>query len=74
MIEKIEQILSNKGIVKIKLYSLIYSVELINNKYIVYADYYENIKKEYNSLIELMTKFEVYNESILENVERVILL
>lgn len=74
MIEKIEQILSNKGIVKIKLYSLIYSVELINNKYIVYADYYENIKKEYNSLIELMTKFEVYNESILENIERVILL
>lgn len=74
MIEKIEQILSNKGIVKIKLYSLIYSVELTNNKYIVYADYYENIKKEYNSLIELMTKFEVYNESILENIERVILL
>lgn len=74
MIEKIEQIINEKAVVKIKLYSLIYSIEFINNRYIIYADYYEKNKKEYNSLFELLNEFEIYNESILENIERVILL
>lgn len=73
MIEKIEQILNEKAVVKIKLYSLIYSIEFINNRYIIYADYYEKNKKEYNSLLELLNEFEIYNENILENIERVIL-
>ena len=72
--EKIEQIINEKAVVKIKLYSLIYSIEFINNRYIIYADYYEKNKKEYNSLFELLNEFEIYNESILENIERVILL
>lgn len=73
MIEKIEQILNEKAVVKIKLYSLIYFIEFINNRYIIYADYYEKNKKEYNSLLELLNEFEIYNENILENIERVIL-
>lgn len=72
MIENIEKILNEKGKVKIKLYSLIYSIELINNKYVIYADYYDNNKKEYNSLLELLNSYEIYNESILDNIEGVV--
>ena len=71
MIEQIEQALNNNGIVKIKLYSLIYNIEVKNSKYVIYADYYQNNKKEYNSLLELLKKYEVYNESIFENIEKV---
>lgn len=71
MIDKIEQTLINNGFVKIKLYSMVYSIEIKNNKYVIYADYYKNDKKEYNSLLELLKKYEVYNESIFENMEKV---
>lgn len=73
MIEKIEKILNEKGKVKIKLYSLIYSIELLNDKYIIYADYYDNNKKEYYSLLELLNCYQIYNENIIENIGRIIL-
>lgn len=69
--ERIEQILNEKGIVQIKIYSLEYTIELIENKYVIYANYYKESKKTYNSLKELLSEYKIYNESIIDNINRI---
>lgn len=69
--EKIEQELNEKGIVQIKIYSLDYTIELVENKYVIYANYYKESKKTYNSLKELLSEYKIYNESIIDNINKV---
>ena len=69
--ERIEQILNEKGIVQIKIYSLEYTIELIENKYVIYANYYKESKKTYNNLKELLSEYKIYNESIIDNINKV---
>ena len=56
---------------KFKLYSLEYTVELVNDKVEIYAISYENRKKYYNSFDELMNNYTVYNEPLMEQISRI---
>lgn len=62
------------NIIKFKLYSLEYVVEQKENCVEIYAIYYENRKKQYNSLDELMNNYTVYNEPIINQFNRIIVL
>ena len=61
-------------IIKFKLYSLEYVVEQKENCVEIYAIYYESRKKQYNTLDELMNNYTVYNEPIINQFNRIIVL
>lgn len=60
--------------VKFKLFSLEYIIQNVDNKVVVYPLLYSNKKNTYSSLDEALNYFTIYNESILDNIDRVILL
>lgn len=64
---------TNKKI-KFKLYSLDYVVEQKEEYVEIYAIYYENRKRQYKSLDELMNNYTVYNEPIINQFNRIIVL
>ena len=65
--------IANKKI-KFKLYSLEYIVEPKENYVEIYAIYYENRKKQYKSLDELMNSYRVYNEPLINQLNRIVVL
>lgn len=70
-IENIKTIFNEKKEVHFKLYSLDYTIKQDNNMVIVYADLYSNRKESYNSIDEALNYFTVYNESLVENQNRI---
>ena len=70
-IENIKTIFNEKNEVHFKLYSLDYTIKEVNNKILVYADLYDNKKESYNTLDEVLNYFTIYNESIIENQNRI---
>ena len=60
--------------VKFKLFSLEYIIYKIDNSVVVCPLLYSNRKSTYSTLDEALNYFTVYNESIMENIDRVILL
>lgn len=60
--------------VKFKLFSLEYIIKKIDNDVVVYSILYDNRKYRYSSLDEALNNYTIYNESILDNIDRVILL
>ena len=70
-IESIKTIFNEKREVHFKLYSLDYTIKEDNGKIFVYADLYGNKKECYNTIDEVLNYFTVYNESIIENQNRI---
>ena len=70
-IEKIKSLLQENSEVKFKLYSLEYIIELIDDKYTIYPVLYSNRKYTYNSLKELFNNYQIYNESIINDLDRI---
>lgn len=68
--EKFEQ---NKE-VKFKLFSLEYIIQQVAGEVVVYPLMFESRKNYYSNLDEALNNFTVYNESIIDNIDRVILL
>jgi len=60
--------------VKFKLFSLEYVIQKNDNGVEVYPLLYSNRKNHYSSLEEALNYYTIYNESIIENIDRVILL
>ena len=60
--------------VKFKLFSLEYIIQNVDNNVLVYPILYSNRKNTYSSLEEALNYYHVYNESIIENLDRLILL
>lgn len=60
--------------IKFKLYSLEYVVEQKDNYVEIYAIYYENRKQQFKSLDELMKNYTIYNEPIINQFNRVIVI
>lgn len=60
--------------VKFKLFSLEYIIQKVDNNVLVYPILYSNRKSTYSSLEEALNYYTVYNESIIENIDRLILL
>lgn len=71
-IESIKTIFNEKKEVHFKLYSLDYTIEENDGKIFVYADLYSNKKESYNTLDEVLNYFTIYNESIIQNQDRII--
>lgn len=69
--DDIKKIFITNNKLKFKLYSLEYIVEQEENCVEIYAIYYENRKKQYNSFDELMNNFTVYNEPLINQMNRI---
>ena len=67
-----ELFLNNK-VIHFKLYSLEYNIEEESNKVVIYANYYEKNKRYFNSFEELMNNFNVYNEPLINQMDRIII-
>lgn len=65
---------NEKNKLQFKLYSLEYNVELIDNKVVIYAIYYEKDKHYYDSFEDLMNNYNVYNEPLINQLNRIIIL
>ena len=64
---------SNNKVIHFKLYSLEYNIEEENNKVVIYAKYYEKNKRYFNSFEELMNNFNIYNEPLINQMDRIII-
>ena len=42
-----------------------------NNKVVIYANYYEKNKRYFNSFEELMNNFNIYNEPLINQLNRI---
>ena len=69
--DDIKKIFITNNKLKFKLYSLEYIVEQKENCVEIYAIYYENRKKQYNSFDELMNNFTFYNEPLINQMNRI---
>ena len=67
-----ELFLNNK-VIHFKLYSLEYNIEEESNKVVIYANYYEKNKRSFNSFEELMNNFNIYNEPLINQIDRIII-
>lgn len=63
----------NKKVIHFKLYSLEYNIEEEDNKVVIYANYYEKNKRYFNSFEELMNNFNIYNEPLINQMDRIII-
>ena len=70
-LQELENIFNSSGELKFKLYSLEYIIRKIDNGVEVYAILYQNRKKVYSSFQEAMNSFTVYNESFVDNIDRI---
>lgn len=70
-LQELENIFNSAGELKFKLYSLEYIIRKIDNGVEVYAILYQNRKKVYSSFQEAMNSFTVYNESLVDNIDRI---
>ena len=69
--QELENIFNSSGELKFKLYSLEYIIKKIDNGVEVYAELYQTRKKVYSSFQEAMNNFTVYNESLVDNIDRI---
>lgn len=60
--------------IKFKLYSLEYVIEQKEGYVEIYAIYYENRKQQYKSLEDLINNYTVYNEPIINQFNRVLII
>lgn len=71
-IEKIKNILAKDNRVTFKLYSLEYTIEIADNQVRIYSLTYPDNIKFYSTLEELVNNFRVYNETLLESENRIV--
>lgn len=72
-IEKLKDKLVKNNKVMFKLYSLEYVIELVDNNYVqIYSPTYSNDIRKYNNINELLNNFRVYNETLLESENRIV--
>jgi len=69
--QELENIFNSSNELKFKLFSLEYIIRKIDNGVEVYAILYQNRKKVYSSFQEAMNNFTVYNESLVDNIDRI---
>lgn len=72
-IEKIKNILAKDNRVTFKLYSLEYTIEIVDNHVRIYSLTYPDNIKFYSTLDELFNNFRVYNETLLESDRRIVI-
>lgn len=71
-IEKIKHLLAKDNRVIFKLYSLEYAIEIVDNQVRIYSLTYPDNIKFYSTLEELVNNFRVYNESLVDVEDRIV--
>lgn len=66
-----EKLITNKKI-QIRVYSLDYTIEQLDDNVVIYADLYPNQKKSYRTIEELLDNFTIYNENIIDNIDSIV--
>ena len=74
VVNKLIEIYQNQKEVRFKLYSLEYVIKEDNNLVAIYPLLYPQKKNRYKTIEELLNYYMIYNESILENVDRLIII
>ena len=69
--QELENLFNTSNEVKFKLYSLEYIIKKIDTGVEVFAELYQTKKKVYSSFEDAMNNFTVYNESLIDNIERI---
>lgn len=67
----LKQLFETNQKLHLKLYSLEYNIEVIDNKITIYAIYYAKNKKYYSSFEDLMNNYTVYNEPLINQLNRI---
>ena len=67
----LKQLFETNQKLHLKLYSLEYNIEVIDNKITIYAIYYEKNKKYYSSFEDLMNNYTIYNEPLINQLNRI---
>lgn len=70
-ISSIEEIIKQNKYIHLKIYGLIYKIELNDNLYTIYLILYKDKKKEYNSLKQLFNEYTIYNGNLSDNINRI---
>ena len=73
ILNNIEEFLKKNKKVEIKLFSLEYIILLENDNYIIYPKLYSARRNIYKSYEELINNYTVYNESLVDNANRIII-
>ena len=71
-IEEIKHLLAKDNRVIFKLYSLEYAIEIVDNQVRIYSLTYPDNIKFYSTLEELVNNFRVYNESLVDVEDRIV--
>lgn len=71
LLNQLEEILKTNNRVIVKIYSLKYAIEFVDSSYTIYPLLYSNRKYTYNSLKELFNSYQIYNESIINDLDRI---
>lgn len=74
VVKELKELFERNREVRFKLYSLEYVIKEMDNKITVYPILYETKKSFYNSFEDALNNYTVYNESIIDNIDRLILL
>lgn len=69
--QELENKFNTSNEVKFKLFSLEYVIRKVDTGVEVYAELYETRKIVYSSFTDAMNNFTVYNESLVENIDRI---
>lgn len=67
----LQTIFDTNNKIQFKLYSLEYIIEKVNNVVEAYAIDYSTRKSQYSSFKEAMNNFKVYNEPLINQMERI---
>ena len=71
-IEELKKQFITNGRVKFKLYTLDYEIIQNDTQVIIYSLQYPNNKTNFNSFDEAINNYLIYNESIIENEDKII--
>ena len=69
--KELQEIFESDNVIKFKLYSLEYVIELVDNIIVAYAIDYSGRKEKFNSLKEAMNNFKIYSEPLINQIDKI---
>ena len=73
VVKELKELFERNHEVRFKLYSLEYVIKEENNLVVIYPLLYPQKKSRYKTIEELLNYYMIYNESIIENIDRLII-
>lgn len=70
-VDKLKTIFKQNNVVKFKMYGLDYTIKNIDNGVVIFVDLYPNKKSWYNNIDSLLKNYNIYNENIESNDQRI---